>query len=48
MSKVKQAAATMGREGGKRKSKRKAAASRKNGKRGGRPKKIQDGVEKKP
>lgn len=46
MSKLKQAAATMGRKGGKKKSTRKAAASRKNGKRGGRPKKIP--VEKKP
>lgn len=45
MSKVKQAAATMGTKGGKKKSKRKAAASRKNGKLGGRPKKIQVVVE---
>jgi hypothetical protein len=45
MSKVKHAAATMGRKGGKKKSTKKTAASRKNGKRGGRPKKIvQDGL----
>ena len=40
MSNVKQAAATMGRKGGKKKSTRKAAAARKNGKLGGRPKTI--------
>lgn len=46
MSSVKQAAATMGRKGGKKKSARKAVASRKNGKLGGRPKRIS--LEKKP
>jgi hypothetical protein len=46
MSNVKQASATMGRKGGKKKSTRKAAAPRKNGKRGGRPKKLS--FEKKP
>jgi hypothetical protein len=40
MSKVKQAAAIMGAKGGKKKSTRKATASRKNGKLGGRPKKA--------
>ena len=40
MSNLKQAAATMGRKGGKKKSTRKAAASRKNGKRGGRPRTL--------
>jgi hypothetical protein len=40
MSKVKQAAATMGRKGGKKKSTRKAAASRKNGERGGQPRTL--------
>ena len=46
MSKVKQAAAIMGTKGGKKKSKRKAAASRRNGKLGGRPKKT--ATEKRP
>jgi hypothetical protein len=40
MSNVKEAAATMGRKGGKKKSTRKAAASRKNGKLGGRPRTL--------
>ena len=37
-----QAAAAMGRKGGSVKSERKAASSRENGKKGGRPKKKQD------
>jgi hypothetical protein len=40
MSKVKQAAAILGRKGGKKKSKRKAAASRENGRLGGRPRTL--------
>jgi hypothetical protein len=40
MSNLKHAAATMGRKGGKKKSKRKAAAAHENGKLGGRPRTL--------
>jgi hypothetical protein len=45
ISPIKSAAAVMGRKGGKSRSERKQAAARENGKKGGRPKKTQEGRE---